>query len=49
MLFRSIDVELDKPEERMKDFREVERGFSEQDAIREAVRCLRCDLEEERR
>jgi len=44
-----ISVDLEQPEERVKDFREVEKGFSEQNAIREAVRCLRCDLEEERR
>ncbi len=44
-----IDIELEQPSERVKDFREVEKGFSEKDAIREAVRCLRCDLEKERR
>ena len=32
-------------EERMKSFKEVELGFSEADAIAEAKRCLRCDLE----
>jgi NADH-quinone oxidoreductase subunit F len=31
--------------ERKKDFREVETGFDEKTAIREARRCLRCDLE----
>ena len=41
-----IKVELEEPEERAKDFREVEKGFNEEDAQREAVRCLRCDLEE---
>ncbi|MDH4272971.1 MAG: FAD-dependent oxidoreductase, partial [Candidatus Aminicenantes bacterium] len=30
---------------RLKDFSEVELGFTEADAIREAKRCLRCDLE----
>jgi len=44
-----ISVDLEQPEKRVKDFREVEKGFSEKNAIREAVRCLRCDLEEERR
>jgi NADH-quinone oxidoreductase subunit F len=32
-------------EERMTSFKEVELGFSEADAIAEAKRCLRCDLE----
>jgi NADH-quinone oxidoreductase subunit F len=41
-----IKIELEKPEERVKDFREVEKGFTEEEAHREAVRCLRCDLEE---
>ena len=41
-----VKIELEKPEERVKDFREVEKGFTEEDAHREAVRCLRCDLEE---
>ncbi len=41
-----IRTELEEPEERVKDFREVERGLDEEDAQREAVRCLRCDLEE---
>jgi NADH-quinone oxidoreductase subunit F len=41
-----IKIELEKPEERIKDFREVEKGFTEEEAHREAVRCLRCDLEE---
>ena len=41
-----IEVELEEAEERSKDFREVEKGFTEADAQREAVRCLRCDLEE---
>jgi hypothetical protein len=30
---------------RLKDFSEVELGFTEADAILEAKRCLRCDLE----
>ncbi len=41
-----IEVELEEAEERSKDFREVEKGFTEADAQRESVRCLRCDLEE---
>jgi len=41
-----IKVELEKPEERVMDFREVEKGFNQEDAHREAMRCLRCDLEE---
>jgi NADH-quinone oxidoreductase subunit F len=32
-------------EQRTKSFKEVELGFSEAEAIREAKRCLRCDLE----
>jgi hypothetical protein len=36
---------LESPEERTKDFREVEKGFSEDEAWYEAKRCLRCDLE----
>lgn len=44
-----VRMELEKPEERVKDFREVERGFSgQEEAHREAVRCLRCDLEREK-
>ncbi len=41
-----IEVELEEADQRKKDFREVEKGFTEADARREAVRCLRCDLEE---
>jgi len=41
-----IEIQFEKPEERIADFREVERGFTQEDAHREAVRCLRCDLEE---
>ena len=43
------DIEHDfRPgvEDRITDFREVERGFTKEDAFREAMRCLRCDLEE---
>jgi NADH-quinone oxidoreductase subunit F len=42
-----IAVEFEDIEARVKDFREVEKGFSEADARREALRCLRCDLEKE--
>jgi NADH-quinone oxidoreductase subunit F len=42
-------VTLEKPEERSRDFREVERGFDENQAWYEAMRCLRCDLEREMR
>jgi len=41
-----IKIQLEKPEERVTDFREVEKGFSREEAHREAMRCLRCDLEE---
>ena len=44
--------ELQKPsmpllslEERVGNFKEVELGFTEEMAIKEAKRCLRCDLE----
>ena len=43
-----VPVGMLKPEERILDFREVEQGFSEEQARREAGRCLRCDLEKER-
>jgi NADH-quinone oxidoreductase subunit F len=42
-----IDVEFEDANERINDFREVEKGFTEEDACREATRCLRCDLEKE--
>ena len=41
-----VKIEVEKPEDRVKDFREVEKGFTEEEAHREAMRCLRCDLEE---
>ncbi len=45
-----IEVSLETPDDRIKDFREVEKGFaSEKEVFREAGRCLRCDLENERR
>ncbi|MBW2622040.1 MAG: FAD-dependent oxidoreductase [Deltaproteobacteria bacterium] len=44
-----VPVELEEPGTRVKDFREVEKGFSgEEEAQKEALRCLRCDLESER-
>ena len=33
--------------ERVRDFREVELGFSRQQALTESTRCLRCDIEAE--
>ncbi len=44
-----IEIQLEKPEERVRDFREVEKGFTREEAHREAMRCLRCDLEKDRR
>jgi len=44
-----VPIEMEKPADRVADFREVELGFSEEQARREAARCLRCDLESERR
>lgn len=41
-----VEIHLEKPEDRIKDFREVEKGFARDEARREAMRCLRCDLEE---
>ena len=42
-----IKTHFEDPEERVKDFREVEKGFTKEEAHMEAVRCLRCDLEED--
>jgi NADH-quinone oxidoreductase subunit F len=42
-----MPVAFEDAQERVKDFREVEKGFTESDAHREAMRCLRCDLEKE--
>jgi NADH-quinone oxidoreductase subunit F len=42
-----IKTQIEGPEERVRDFREVEKGFNEEEAKLEAERCLRCDLEEE--
>ncbi|MFH1242876.1 MAG: NADH-quinone oxidoreductase subunit NuoF [Pseudomonadota bacterium] len=43
-----IKIELERPEERVRDFREVEKGFTEEQALFESTRCLRCDLEKDR-
>jgi len=42
-----VEVEYEDARKRIKDFREVEKGFTEEEGRREAVRCLRCDLEKE--
>jgi NADH-quinone oxidoreductase subunit F len=42
-------LEMENAEERVRDFREVERGFGKEQAESEASRCLRCDLERDRR
>ncbi len=42
-----IQVQFEEAEGRIKDFREVEKGFTEAEAHHEAMRCLRCDLEKE--
>jgi NADH-quinone oxidoreductase subunit F len=41
-----VQIELESPEERVKGFSEVEKGFTEAQALQEATRCLRCDLED---
>ena len=40
-----ITLEQEAPLSRIKDFREVELGYTETQAWEEARRCLRCDLE----
>ena len=42
-----IEVGLEDAGLRINDFREVEKGFTEEQGRREATRCLRCDLEKE--
>ena len=42
-------LELERPEERTRDFREVEKGLDKDQALYEAMRCLRCDMEKELR
>ncbi|MDY6879435.1 MAG: FAD-dependent oxidoreductase [Thermodesulfobacteriota bacterium] len=44
-----IEIGVETPEERVRDFREVEKGFTEEQALEESVRCLRCDLERDGR
>ena len=41
-----IQIKMENPALRSRDFREVEKGFTEEQARIEAARCLRCDLEE---
>jgi NADH-quinone oxidoreductase subunit F len=43
-----VKIEIEAPEDRIKDFREVEKGFTVEEARFEARRCLRCDLEKEK-
>ena len=43
-----VTVAVEKPRERIRDFREIECNFTEAQARMEATRCLRCDLENER-
>jgi len=40
-----VKIEMEAPEKRIRDFREVEKGFSAEEAHFESRRCLRCDLE----
>lgn len=42
-----IRNQVASPETRLNSFCEVETGFSRQDAVNEAMRCLRCDLNKE--
>ena len=42
-----IAVAFEDAGQRIKDFREVEKGFTAEEGRREALRCLRCDLEKE--
>jgi len=42
-----VEVGLEDAGQRIHDFREVEKGFTEEQGRREATRCLRCDLEKE--
>lgn len=37
-----VKVRVQKPEERVKNFEEVELGFNEEEALKEASRCLNC-------
>jgi len=40
-----VELPQERPQDRVRDFREVEGGYSEAQAWEEARRCLRCDLE----
>ncbi|VEN74897.1 NADH:ubiquinone oxidoreductase, NADH-binding subunit (NuoF-like) [Candidatus Desulfarcum epimagneticum] len=43
-----VEVDMESADDRVQDFREVEKGFlGEKQAREEAMRCLRCDLEKE--
>jgi NADH-quinone oxidoreductase subunit F len=42
-----VPIAIEEARERVSDFREVESGYSEEQARNEARRCLRCDLEGE--
>jgi len=42
-----VEVGIEDAGQRIADFREVEKGFTEEEGRREATRCLRCDLEKE--
>jgi NADPH-dependent glutamate synthase beta subunit-like oxidoreductase len=42
---RRAEMPLTKPEDRAKDFRQVELGFTHLEAMAEAARCLRCQSE----
>ena len=42
-----IEVKFADVTERVSNFQEVEKGFTKEEACREATRCLRCDLEKE--
>lgn len=46
---RRVSAPMESPETRKQHFNEVEAGLTENQAIFEAMRCLRCDLEKERR
>ncbi|MBU1171162.1 MAG: FAD-dependent oxidoreductase [Proteobacteria bacterium] len=46
---RRARPKMESPGQRKADFREVEAGFTEKQAMFEAMRCLRCDLEKEGR
>ena len=40
-----LEVPVLSTEQRKRSFEEIELGFSEEQAVEEAKRCLRCDLE----